>query len=58
MVSTLEKTASSAVARRPEAKAVPPYQWSKALESEMAPLYARVRHVITPMEWPYYAPLI
>jgi quinolinate synthase len=24
----------------------------------MAPLYARVKHVITPMEWPYYAPLI
>ena len=24
----------------------------------MAPLYARVKHVITPMEWPHYAPLI
>src|SRR6185312_2156958 len=58
MVSTLERTAKSSVARQPEAKAAPPYQWSKSLESEMAPLYARVRHVVTPMEWPHYAPLI
>jgi quinolinate synthase len=34
------------------------YSWSPALEKEMAPLYARVKHVITPMEWPHYAPLI
>lgn len=35
-----------------------PYVWSPALEREMAPLFARVRSVITPMEWPHYAPLI
>ncbi len=29
-----------------------------ALAAEMAPLYARVKHVVTPMEWPHYAPLI
>ena len=29
-----------------------------ALAAEMAPLYERVRHVVTPMEWPHYAPLI
>src|SRR4051794_24579658 len=34
------------------------FSWSPALEAEMAPLYARVKHVITPMEWPHYAPLI
>jgi quinolinate synthase len=28
------------------------------LAAEMAPIYARVQHVITPMEWPAYAPLI
>jgi len=28
------------------------------LAAEMAPLYARVKNVITPMEWPHYAPLI
>ena len=28
------------------------------LAAEMAPLYARVKHIITPMEWPHYAPLI
>ncbi|MET0432227.1 MAG: quinolinate synthase NadA [Hyphomicrobium sp.] len=34
------------------------YAWSPALEKEMAPLYGRVKNVITPMEWPHYAPLI
>ncbi len=28
------------------------------LLKELAPLYARVKHVVTPMEWPHYAPLI
>jgi quinolinate synthase len=28
------------------------------LAAEMAPLYARVKHLVTPMEWPHYAPLI
>ncbi|MFN3868467.1 MAG: quinolinate synthase NadA [Hyphomicrobiaceae bacterium] len=29
-----------------------------ALAREMAPLYERIKHVVTPMEWPHYAPLI
>ena len=40
------------------AVAEPKYQWSPALKAEMAPLYERVKTVITPMEWPHYAPLI
>jgi quinolinate synthase len=28
------------------------------LATEMAPVYARVKSVVTPMEWPHYAPLI
>ncbi len=53
-VSTLAPASGSrSDARKPSA-----YSWSPALEAEMAPLYARVKHVITPMEWPYYAPLI
>lgn len=35
-----------------------PFDWSPALEAEMRDMYERVRHVITPMEWPHYAPLI
>lgn len=34
------------------------YAWSPALKAEMEPMYQRVQHIITPMEWPYYAPLI
>jgi quinolinate synthase len=49
---------TSAPAAKAPAKTPVPYMWSPALEAEMAPMYARVKHVITPMEWPYYAPLI
>lgn len=33
-------------------------EFTPELAAEMAPLYARVKNVITPMEWPHYAPLI
>lgn len=48
----------------PKAKAFAPiakppkYHWSAAVEAEMAPMFERVKHVVTPMEWPHYAPLI
>jgi quinolinate synthase len=45
-------------AAHPAAKTVVPYSWSAELKAEMEPLYQRVKHVITPMEWPHYAPLI
>lgn len=45
-------------AAHPVAKTAVPYSWSPALKAEMEPLYQRVKHVITPMEWPHYAPLI
>jgi hypothetical protein len=32
--------------------------WTPELAAEMAPLYDRVKNVVTPMEWPHYAPLI
>ncbi|MCP4781821.1 MAG: quinolinate synthase NadA [Hyphomicrobium sp.] len=28
------------------------------LAAELEPFYARVKHIVTPMEWPHYAPLI
>lgn len=36
----------------------PEFQFTPELAKEMAPLYEKVKHVITPMEWPHYAPLI
>src|SRR3972149_3719717 len=33
-------------------------EFTRELEVEMAPLYARVKQVVTPMEWPHYAPLV
>ena len=52
------RPAAAAQARRIPAVVEPKYQWSPALRAEMAPLYERVKTVITPMEWPHYAPLI
>jgi quinolinate synthase len=52
------------VARRPgavrglEKPLVPVPEFTPELAAEMQPLYARVKHVVTPMEWPHYAPLI
>ena len=50
---------------KPAAPPVPPFdtgahlpEWTPELAVEMAPLYERVKHVVTPMEWPHYAPLI
>ena len=46
---------------RASAPATPPAAFpafTPELAAEMAPLYARVQHVVTPMEWPHYAPLI
>jgi len=33
-------------------------EFTPALARELEPLYSRVKHVVTPMEWPHYAPLI
>ena len=38
--------------------AAPLPAFTPELAEELAPLYARVKHVVTPMEWPHYAPLI
>ncbi|MCH9808280.1 MAG: quinolinate synthase NadA [Alphaproteobacteria bacterium] len=36
----------------------PDLKFTPELEAEMRPLYEKVKHVVTPMEWPHYAPLI
>jgi quinolinate synthase len=35
-----------------------PYTFTPVLKREMAPLYEQVKHVVTPMEWVHYAPLV
>lgn len=49
-------TKSSPSAASPTHHALP--AWTPQLAAEMEPLYERVKHVVTPMEWPHYAPLI
>jgi len=50
--------APSAAARRHGVLPMPRLEFTPALAREMAPLYERVKSVVTPLEWPHYAPLI
>ncbi|MBY0226630.1 MAG: quinolinate synthase NadA [Hyphomicrobium sp.] len=51
---------AAATAVRPAADAKPDHgiTFTPALERELAPIYARMKRVVTPMEWVQYAPLV
>ena len=51
---------AAATAMRPAADARPDHgiTFTPALERELAPIYARMKRVVTPMEWVQYAPLV
>jgi quinolinate synthase len=56
---TLDRPADACAPRARGADPVtPPLAFTPALKREMAPLYERVKHVVTPMEWVHYAPII
>jgi quinolinate synthase len=50
--------ALSAAQRKFGILAMPKLEFTPALAREMEPLYARVARVVTPLEWPHFAPLI
>jgi quinolinate synthase len=45
-------------AERARALPMPPLQWTTEVERATAPLYERVKNVISPVEWPLMAPYI
>jgi len=53
-----EARTESAAARRHGVIARPKLEYTPEIAREMAPMYEKVSKVVTPMEWPYYAPLI
>jgi quinolinate synthase len=55
---TPSPTSKSGTGSRPVALPRPKLEFTPALAREMAPLYAKVSKVVTPLEWPYYAPII
>ena len=57
-MASLTAAASTKRSKRQPALPRPSLEFTPALAREMAPLYAKVERVITPMEWPYFAPLI
>ncbi len=52
--------AASACSHMPRSApgAPPPLAFTPELKREMEPLYSRVKHVVTPMEWVHYAPIV
>ncbi|MFZ4805990.1 MAG: quinolinate synthase NadA [Hyphomicrobiaceae bacterium] len=54
---TLDRPVSAAALRH-GVIAKPTLEFTPALRREMEPLYQRVKHVVTPLEWPHYAPII
>ena len=49
---------ASAAARRYGVLPVPSLEWNAQVERETAQLYERVRTVIPPVEWPFFAPYV
>lgn len=49
---------ASTAARRYGVLPVPSLEWNARVEGETAQLYDRVRRVIPPVEWPFFAPYV
>ena len=49
---------AGAAARRFGTVALPPLEWTAQVERETAHLYERVKAVIPPVEWPFFAPYV
>src|SRR6266850_1071269 len=48
----------SPAARRFGVAPMPSLEWNEQVAQETAPLYARVKDVIPPVEWPFFAPYV
>ena len=49
---------SGAAARRLGVLPMPKLEWNAEVERATAPLYARVKNVVPPNEWPFFAPYV
>jgi quinolinate synthase len=49
---------SNAALRRFGSLPAPSLQWNAEVERETAPLYARIKNVVPPVEWPFFAPYV
>jgi quinolinate synthase len=50
--------ARGATLRRFGALPPPKLEWNAEVERETAPLYARIKNVVPPVEWPFFAPYV
>src|SRR5947209_718310 len=48
----------SAAARKHGVLPIPPLEWNAQVERDTAHLYQRVRAVVPPVEWPFFAPYV
>jgi quinolinate synthase len=52
------RAGSGAAARRLGVLPMPSLEWNKQVEKETADLYERVKSVVPPVEWPFFAPYV
>jgi quinolinate synthase len=57
-MATVQLGTSAWTSRRPVALPMPKLEFTPELAREMEPLYAKVSRVVTPLEWPQFAPMI
>lgn len=57
-MATVQIQSSAPAAKRHAVLPMPKLEYTPALAREMEPLYAKVARVVTPLEWPLYAPII
>lgn len=57
-MATVQFETAAPAARRHEVLPMPKLQFTPELAREMEPLYAKVARVVTPLEWPQFAPII
>ena len=50
--------APSRSARKFTTLPAPALEWNERIERETAPLYARIKNVVPPNEWPFFAPYV
>ncbi len=57
-MATVQFETTAPAARRHDVLPMPELWYTPALAREMEPLYAKVARVVTPLEWPQFAPII
>jgi quinolinate synthase len=57
-MATVQLETGAPATKHPDVLPMPKLEFTPALAREMEPLYAKVARIVTPLEWPQFAPII